>query len=195
MTDKSVIFRVVKYLLISVIAIFIVLLFVLLIGLIIVTSTDKHENGGDETHVITATTTTQTIATHHTEQSVRHMSHTFIVFVSTLLLIEIGVQIFGLIGVLRENVIILLTYGVLTAIEVLIELVALFTHEGSSLSLVFTTFLAVLTFVFIHVIRNERRSLPRVHYIPAPTNAYNNLNYSYFPQPSLSSRKDSYFNI
>ena len=101
--------------------------------------------------------------------------------VVSFIAIEILIQILGLIGVIRGNVILLLIFGVLVSLGALFEFVAIFTYDGNALFLIYFTFLSVLVFVYIYILRNERQQLPRVHYIPAPTNPYS---YSYFPQPN-----------
>ena len=97
------------------------------------------------------------------------------------ILIEILIQIVGLIGAIRANIILLLIFGILVSLGALFEFVAIFTLDGNALFLIYFTFLSVLVFVYIYTIKNERQTLPRVHYIPAPTNPYS---YSYFPQPN-----------
>ncbi len=100
---------------------------------------------------------------------------------ATVISLEILIQILGLIGVIRGNVILLLIFGILVSLGAMFEFVAIFTYKGNALALIYFTFLSVLVFVYIFLIRSERQQLPRVHYIPAPTNPYH---YSHFPQPN-----------
>ncbi|XP_054162831.1 uncharacterized protein LOC128960725 [Oppia nitens] len=178
MGEKSFTYKTIKYLLITKICIGIVFSFILLFLFVVMTA---HNSTDGRTQGISAQ---DTLLYDHPDA--KTMDKSMMGIVVAFITLEIIIQIIGLVGVVRANIILLLIFGILISLGALFEFVAIFTHDGNALFLIYFTFLSVLVFVYIYLVRTERQQLPRVHYIPAPTNPYH---YSYFPQPNTNNNQ------
>ncbi|CAG2176791.1 unnamed protein product, partial [Oppiella nova] len=151
MSDKSFTFKTIKYLLITKICIGIVFSFIVVFLLIVMTS--HHSSDGRRTGIPEQ----DNLLYEHSDST--SMDKSKIGIVVAFVAIEILIQILGLIGVIRANVILLLIFGVLVSLGALFEFITIFTREGNALFLIYLTFLSVLVFVYIYLVRNERQQL------------------------------------